>query len=66
MKRILGLTAVSLSAMFLLSGCIALSLDGGTKASVGQQLIDLKKALDADAIKHAEFNVAKQKILDQK
>jgi hypothetical protein len=52
--------------MFLLSGCIALSLDGGTKASVGQQLIDLKKALDADAIKHAEFNVAKQKILDQK
>ncbi len=73
MKRILVLTAVSLSTMLLLSGCIVLSLGGGhkttnetTKASVGQQLIDLQKAKEAGAISDAEYQAQKEKILHQK
>jgi hypothetical protein len=73
MKKSLGLVAVSMSALLLLSGCIVLSLGGGTKstsevtkASVGQQLVDLQKAKEAGAINEAEYQDQKAKLLGHK
>jgi len=68
MKKLIVSTAVALAAMTLLSGCIGLSLGGGTKtesqdATVGQQLIDLKRAKDAGAITEAEYDTQKAKLL---
>ena len=73
MKKLLIPVAVGLSAMLLLSGCIILSLGGGTKntnetakVTVGQQLTDLQKAKDSGAITEQEYAVQKKKILEQK
>ena len=67
------MTAVGLSTMLLLSGCIVLSLGGGTrtthetnKATVGQQLLDLQKARDSGAITPAEYEAQKAKVLREK
>jgi hypothetical protein len=54
----------------LLAGC-AITLGSGDKtvnqkATVGQQLIDLKKAKDAEAITDAEYQAQKAKALDAK
>lgn len=60
------------SALFLLTGCIGgLSLGGGTKTTVqkpslGQQLVDLKKARDAGALTEAEYQDQKHKVLAEK
>lgn len=57
---------LALSALTLLSGCIAV---GGTRSSSaiqptsGQQLIDLKRALDCGAITPAEYDAKKAQIL---
>lgn len=71
MKKLFIPTAVALSAMLLLTGCLALQVGGGDKkeerkASVGQQLIDLKNARDAGAITEAEYQTQKAKVLDHK
>ncbi len=73
MKKSLVLVAVGTATMLLLSGCIVLSLGGGTKttsevtkASVGQQLVDLQKAKDAGALTEAEYQVQKAKLLGHK
>ena len=71
MKKLFIPTAVALSAMLLLTGCLALQVGGGDKkeerkASVGQQLIDLKTARDAGAITEAEYQTQKAKVLDHK
>jgi hypothetical protein len=71
MKRLFIPTAIALSAMVLLSGCLALQIGGGDKkeerkASVGQQLIDLKAARDRGAITDAEYETQKAKVLNSK
>jgi hypothetical protein len=58
--------------MTLLTGCVGgVQLGGGTKsvvqpATVGQQLLDLKKAKDAGAISDEEYQAQKAKILAPK
>jgi hypothetical protein len=71
MKKLIVSLLVGISAMTLLTGCIGLSIGGGTtskpeSATVGQQLIDLQKAKDAGAITDAEYQAQKAKILGQK
>ena len=71
MKKILVPIMVGISAMTLLTGCLALQLgpDSVTKSqnpTVGQQLIDLQKAKDAGAITDAQYQVQKTKLLDKK
>jgi hypothetical protein len=71
MKKLFIPTAVALSAMLLFSGCLALQVGGGDKkqiekATVGQQLIDLKTARDTGAITDAEYQTEKAKLLNGK
>jgi len=71
MKKLIILILVGVSALTLLSGCIGLSIGGGTTskpgtATVGQQLIDLQKAKETGAITDAEYQAQKTKILNEK
>jgi hypothetical protein len=71
MKKLFIPTAVALSAMLLLTGCLALQVGGGDKkevqpATIGQQLVDLQKAKDAGAITDAEYQAQKAKLLGNK
>ncbi len=61
--------------MVLLSGCLGISFGGGSKtdtktevskATLGQQLIDLQKAKEAGALTEAEYNAQKAKLLEHK
>jgi hypothetical protein len=68
MRRFIISAVLSLCAALALSGCIGLSLGGGTKTvqdkpTLGQQLVDLQKAKECGAITEAEFNAQKQKLL---
>ena len=70
-KKLLVTTVATLSAMLLLSGCLALQVGGGdkkevTKATVGQQLIDLQTAKTTGAISDAEYQTQKARILGGK
>ncbi len=67
-RQLLAITAIVLPSVLLLSGCVGLSVGGGsktetTKATVGQQLIDLQRARDTGAITDAEFQAQKAKLL---
>ncbi len=66
MKRTVALTSVVLCAVILLTGCLALQV-GGDKAcgqpTVGQQLVDLKKARDTGAMTEEEYQSQRAKIL---
>ncbi len=71
MKRLLLAVSASIAAMVLLNGCIIFSLGGGsktenTKATVGQQLIDLQKARDTGAINEQDYQAQRAKILNSK
>ena len=71
MKKLLMSTAVALSAMLLLTGCLALQIGGGDrregqKATTGQQLSDLKTARDTGAISESEYQAQKAKVLEGK
>ena len=71
MKKLIVPIVAGLSAMTLLTGCIGLSIGGGTtskpmNATVGQQLIDLQKAKDSGAITEAEYQAQKSRILNEK
>ena len=71
MKKRFIPTAVALSAMLLLTGCLALHVGGGDKKealnpTMGQQLIDLKTARDTGAITDAEYQTQKAKLLGGK
>jgi hypothetical protein len=68
MKKSLILAPIALTALLLLTGCLNLSLGGGSKSqsqtpTVGQQLIDLKNAKDSGAISDAEYQKQKEKLL---
>ena len=66
MFRVLSAAAV-LAIALSLGGCIAV---GGTsnaqKPTTGQQLVDLKMALDKGAISQAEYDKQKAEILNSK
>jgi hypothetical protein len=71
MKRLFIPTVVALSAIVLFTGCLALQVGGGDKkeerkATVGQQLVDLKAARDSGAITDAEYEVQKAKVINGK
>lgn len=71
MKKLIVPILVGLSTMTLLTGCIGLSIGGGTTskpetATVGQQLVDLQKAKDTGAITDSEYQAQKAKILNEK
>ena len=60
-------TTLLLTLTLLLGGCFATSGDDELNlgsVSVGQQLIDLKKARDADAMTEREYHRAKAALLD--
>jgi len=62
---------VGLSSLMLLTGCLGLSVGGGTTSknqcpTLGQQLIDLQKAKDAGIISDAEYQAQKAKLLGNK
>jgi hypothetical protein len=68
MKKLIIPTLMGISALTLLSGCIDLSVGGGSackqqSATTGQQLIDLQKAKDAGAISDAEYQAERAKVL---
>ena len=71
MKKLFVPTAAALSALLLLTGCLALQVGGGDKkeerkATVGRQMIDLKAARDSGAITEAEYESQKAKVLGEK
>jgi hypothetical protein len=72
MKRTIIPFFVAVAAMTLLTGCVGgVQLGGGTKSvvqppTVGQQLVDLKKAKDAGALSDEEYQAQKAKILAPK
>jgi hypothetical protein len=72
MKKLITPFALALVAMVVLSsGCIVVSLGGGSKtetahATTGQQLTDLKKARDNGAITEEEYQAQKAKLLQNK
>jgi hypothetical protein len=71
MKKLIVPTAAALSAMLLLTGCLSFQVGGGDKkeaqkATIGQQLIDLKTAQATGAITDAEYQTQKAKIIDGK
>jgi hypothetical protein len=70
MKKIIISSFAALAVLALITGC---SLELGTgsttrieNATVGQQLIDLKKAKDIGALSDAEYDQEKAKILNRK
>ena len=68
MRRMLTLTAMALCAVFCLTGCVGLQVGGGTKSAtiqptLGQQLIDLKRARDTGAITEAEYQCQRAKLV---
>jgi Short C-terminal domain len=71
MKKLFVPTAAALSALLLLTGCLALQVGGGDKkeerkATIGRQMIDLKAARDSGAITEAEYEAQKAKVLGEK
>ena len=71
MKKLFIPTAAALLTMLLLTGCLALHIGGGDKqeahkATIGQQLIDLKAAKDAGAITESEYEAQKGRLLHEK
>ncbi len=72
MRKLLSPLALALPAILMLnSGCIVVSLGGGSKnetvkATTGQQLTDLKKARDSGAISEEEYQAQRAKILNPK
>ena len=68
MKKLFVPALIGLSAMTLLTGCLAIQLGGGStnkpqSPTVGQQMIDLQQAKDSGAITDAEYQTQKAKVL---
>jgi hypothetical protein len=68
MKKIIIPSLIALAAIAVLNGCsIELGTGSTTKtypATVGEQLVDLKKAKDDGAITQAEYDSEKAKFLN--
>lgn len=70
MKKVIFSSLAGLALVALIAGC---SLELGTgsttrieNATIGQQLIDLKKAKDIGALSDAEYDQERAKILNRK
>ena len=62
---------MALATLLLFPGCLALQIGGGAKSearqpSLGQQLVDLKKARDTGAITDAEYEAQKARLMHSK
>ena len=72
MKKLFIPILAIVSATLLFTGCVGgLSLGGGSKTvdqkpTIGQQLVDLKKAKDTGAITDSEYQAQKAKVLESK
>ena len=70
MKKLFVPVGVALAGMLLVNGCVAAigNRDGrhSGNVSIGQQLVDLKKAKDAGALTDAEYESEKAKLLQSK
>ncbi len=71
MKKTIIPMLAGISAMMLLTGCLALDIGGGTSTraqapTMGQQLVDLQKAKESGAISDAEYQTQKAKLLNGK
>jgi hypothetical protein len=71
MKKLFVPLLIGFSTATLLTGCIGLSIGGGTDnkpatVTVGQQLIDLQKAKESGAITDAEYQTQRNKVLNGK
>lgn len=69
-KNLLLSATLASCVMLMLTGCVGLSIGGGTKTrtnrpTVGQQLIDLQRAKDSGAITEPEYEAQKAKLLEQ-
>ena len=70
LKSILTPLLLALPALCLLTGCLNLSLGGGShpaaaSPTLGQQLVDLQTARNSGAISEAEFQTQKAKLLQK-
>jgi hypothetical protein len=70
LKTILTPWLFALPALLLLTGCLNLSLGGGSHPvaagpTVGQQLIDLQTARNTGAISQAEYETLRAKIIQK-
>jgi cell division protein ZapA (FtsZ GTPase activity inhibitor) len=62
-----GLSAVAVMAALLLSACSSATTDvlqPTVSVSIGQQLIDLKKAKDAGALSEKEYQAQVKRLID--
>lgn len=66
MKTKFAYVVICLFAMTLLSGCVSTIVRQSIVPTIGQQLIDLKKARDAGVISQQEYDAEKTKLLNQK
>lgn len=71
MKRITYFILLGLMSLTLCAGCVGFQIGGGSTTrtqcpTVGQQLIDLRKAKDAGIITEAEYQTQKAKLLGHK
>lgn len=69
MKRLIRSALIGLSAITLFTGCLGLSIGGGTTnrhtTTLGQELTDLQKARDSGAINETEYQAQKAKLLSR-
>ena len=70
MKKILAALLITLPCLLFLTGCLDLSLGGGSHTSaqpptLGQQLIDLQNAEKSGAISEAEYQSLKIKLMNK-
>jgi hypothetical protein len=63
-----GAAAIAAPLVVLSAGCVAVigNTDAARKTTVGQELIDLKKALDAGVLTEGEYEKQKAKLLGGK
>lgn len=71
MKNLILPLTCGVLALTLLTGCIGLSIGGGTTSdpgspTIGQQLIDLQRAKDSGAITETEYQSQKARLLNPK
>jgi hypothetical protein len=69
MKKHLGTISIAVVALLLLNGCVvAMGNKGGQneRGTLGQQLIDLKKAKENGAMTGGEYEAQKAKLLGNK
>ncbi len=69
MKKLFIVGVIALSTLTLFSGCVGLSVGGGSKTenrkpTLGQQLTDLQQARNSGAITEEQYQTQKTKLLN--